>query len=250
MYLPIPCSSRGKLTGAGFEFPLPETPPSTLLLPGRRQRRLGLLQEHVQLANLPVLGLQFFPLGSHLHLQGGYQLPAALDISRELAVPYEEQLSRLELITKEILGLEKKEDRVMTAYEAGAYTVENFTKRMDPLRKQKAELEEKKAEAKRDLDRDAAIVANPQMVIDFARDMSKLIRHSQPKEKKELLKRFVKCVWIEPGRATIVCRIPLPSDGPNPGATKRELALPGGEPVSVQPTARGGPPTTGSSYLG
>ena len=163
-------------------------------------------------------------------------------VSRELAVPYEEQISRLELITKEILGLEKKEDRVMTAYEAGAYTVENFTKRMDPLRKQKAELEEKKAEAKRDLDRDAAIVADPQLVIDFARDMSKLIRNSQPKETKELLKRFVKCVWIEPGRATIVYRIPLPSDGPNPGATKRELALPGGEPVSVRPTAHGGPP--------
>ena len=162
-------------------------------------------------------------------------------VSRELAVPYEEQISRLELITKEILGLEKKEDRVMTAYEAGAYTVENFTKRMDPLRKQKAELEEKKAEAKRDLDRDAAIVADPQLVIDFARDMSKLIRNSQPKETKELLKRFVKCVWIEPGRATIVYRIPLPSDGPNPGATKRELALPGGEPVSVRPTAHGGP---------
>ena len=133
----------------------------------------------------------------------------------------------------------------MTAYEAGAYTVENFTTRMDPLRKQKAELEEKKAEAKRDLDRDAAIVADPQLVIDFARDLSKLIRHSQPKETKELLKRFIRCVWIEPGRATIVYRIPLPSDGPNPGATKRELALPGGEPVSVRPTARGGPQQRG-----
>ena len=166
-------------------------------------------------------------------------------VSQELAVPYEEQLSRLELITKEILGLEKKEDRVMTAYEAGAYTVENFTKRMDPLRKQKAELEEKKAEAKRDLDRDAAIVADPQLVIDFAREMSTLIRHSQPKETKLLLKRFVKCVWIEPGRATIVYRIPLPSDGPNPGATRRELALPSGEPVSVRPTAHGGPQARG-----
>ena len=35
-------------------------------------------------------------------------------------------------------------------------------------------------------------------------------------------------------------RIPMPSDGPNPRATKHELAL-DGEPVSVWPTARAGP---------
>ena len=160
-------------------------------------------------------------------------------VSRELEVPYEEQLSRLELIEKEILGVEKKEDRVMTAYEAGAYTVENFTKRMDPLRKQKTELNGNKATARKELNRDAVIVASPQMVIDFAKDMSKLIQHSQPKERKELLKKFIQCVWVEPGKATIVYRIPMPSDGPNPRATKHELAL-NGEPVSVWPTARAG----------
>ena len=165
-------------------------------------------------------------------------------VSRELEVPYEEQLSRLELIEKEILGVEKKEDRVMTAYEAGAYTVENFTKRMDPLRKQKAELNGNKATARKELNRDAVIVASPQMVIDFAKDMSKLIQHSQPKERKELLKRFIQCVWVEPGKATIVYRIPMPSDGPNPRATKLKLAL-DGEPVSVWPTARAGPHTRG-----
>ena len=132
----------------------------------------------------------------------------------------------------------------MTAYEAGAYTVENFTKRMDPLRKQKAELNGNKATARKELNRDAVIVASPQMVIDFAKDMSKLIQHSQPKERKELLKRFIQCVWVEPGKATIVYRIPMPSDGPNPRATKHELAL-DGEPVSVWPTARAGPPTRG-----
>ena len=169
-------------------------------------------------------------------------------VSRELEVPYEEQLSRLELIEKEILGVEKKEDRVMTAYEAGAYTVENFTKRMDPLRKQKAELNGNKATARKELNRDAVIVASPQMVIDFAKDMSKLIQHSQPKERKELLKRFIQCVWVEPGKATIVYRIPMPSDGPNPRATKHELAL-DGEPVSVWPTARAGPRLRGHSLL-
>ena len=157
-------------------------------------------------------------------------------ISRELAIPYQEQLSTLELINKEFEDLEKKQERVMTAYEAGAYTVENFTKRMEPLRKQKVELLEKKTKASNEINREAAIVANPQMVIDFAKDISKLIQHSHPKEQKELLKRFIKTVWIEPGKATIVYRIPMPRDGRNPSATKRELALKG-EPVSFQPTA-------------
>ena len=167
-------------------------------------------------------------------------------VARELAIPYEEQRSRLELIRLELIQLEKKQNRVMTAYEAGAYTVEDFMKRMEPLRKQKAELEEKNTQANRELNRDAAIVAKPEMVIDFAQDVSKLIRHSQPKERKELIQRFVTCIWIEPGRATIVYRLPMPSDGPNPRATKRELAL-DGEPVSVRPTARGGPHTRGCS---
>ena len=165
-------------------------------------------------------------------------------VSRELKAPYEEQITRLELIDQELLKLERRQDRVMTAYESGTYTVEDYSRRIAPLRKSEAELKEKKAEAARNLDRDAATVANPQSVIDFAADMAKLIRHSQPKERKQLLKRFIRCVWIQPGKATIVYRIPLPGDGPNPGSTTHELAL-DGEPVSVRPIAHSGPPTRG-----
>ena len=154
-------------------------------------------------------------------------------ISRELEVPHEEQVARLDLIDEELKKLAKRQDRVMTAYESGAYTVEDYSNRMAPLRKSEAELREKRAEAARELDREAVIVANPHLVIEFAQDVSNLIRHSQPKEMRELLKRFIECVWIEPKTATIIYRIPLPNDGPNPGSKKRELAL-DGEPVSVR----------------
>lgn len=161
-------------------------------------------------------------------------------ISRDLAAPYKEQISKLELINEEFLALQKKQERVMRAYEAGAYTVENLTKRMEPLRKQTAELSEKKTQANHEIDQEAAVVTNPQMVIDFAQDTSKLIQHSQPKEQKELLKKFIKTIVISPGKATIHYRIPMPRDGRNPRATKRELALKG-EPVSVRPTAHATP---------
>ena len=161
-------------------------------------------------------------------------------ISDELKVPYEEQTARLALIDKEIIDAEERQARVMTAYEAGAYTVEDYSKRIAPLRKLEADLRGKKAEAAKDMDRDAAIVANPKAVIDFAKDVPELIRHSQPKERRQLLKRFIRHVWIQPGKATIVYRIPLPGDGPNPSITKRELAL-DGEPGSVRPIAHLGP---------
>ena len=165
-------------------------------------------------------------------------------ISGELEAPYEELREKIDLIEAEILSVEKRKDRVMTAYERGDYTSDECGKRLEPLRKQNAELEGARASAEREMDRDAAIVADPQMVLDFSKDMAKAIRHSPPKEAKELIKRFIRCVWIEPGKATIMYRIPMPNDGRNPGATKRELAL-RREPVSVWPTARAGPPTRG-----
>ena len=161
-------------------------------------------------------------------------------ISDELKVPYDEQTARLELLDKEIINVEQQQARVMTAYEIGAYTVENYSNRIAPLREREAGLREKRSEVAKDLDRDAAIVASPQAVIAFAKDVSRLIRHSSPKETRQILKSFIRCVWIQPGKATIVYRVPLPGDGPNPGSTRRELAL-GGEPVSVRPIAHSGP---------
>ena len=38
----------------------------------------------------------------------------------------------------------------------------------------------------------------PQMVIDFAKDMSNLVQHSlNRRNSKEVLKRFIQCVWVE-----------------------------------------------------
>ena len=59
-----------------------------------------------------------------------------------------------------------------------------------------------------------------------------------------MLKRFVKCVWIEPGKATIVYRIPLPNDAKRPQATELVLAL--DEPVP--PTVHVSPHTRGYSF--
>ena len=147
----------------------------------------------------------------------------------------------MDLIEKELTKLERREDRIMTAFEDEVYDSEEYERRMTPVRERKAGLKAKQSEVRTEMGRDAAIVADPQGVLDFAQNMTKLLRHASPKEARQLLQRFIKCVWVEPGRTIIEYRIPLPNDGPNPGATRRELALRDGEPVSVRPTAQSTP---------
>ena len=164
---------------------------------------------------------------------------AAIDqIANELSGPYEQQAATVSALEDQISKVKDQQDRVMAAYEAGAYTVTDFAKRMDPLRSAEAELASKKKEAERQLDQQAAIIAQPATVLEFARDVGEFIKHSTPKERKQVLKRFVKCVWIEPGktkkgkaRAKIVYRIPLPRDAGKSRNSELELAL-GEEPVS------------------
>ena len=47
-------------------------------------------------------------------------------IAEELTGPYEEQTARLESVGEELRRVEEQQDRIMTAYERGAYTVEDF----------------------------------------------------------------------------------------------------------------------------
>ena len=94
-------------------------------------------------------------------------------------------------------------------------------------------------------------MADPQSVIAFAQDVARLIQHSTAKERRESLKGFIKCIWIEPGqrkkqgKATIIYRIPLPGDGPNPGALGREVAIGTERQLPVSPIAHYGPHTRG-----
>ena len=159
-------------------------------------------------------------------------------ISNELSGPYEQQAATVLALEDQIRKAKEQQDRVMTAYEQGAYTVTDFAKRMEPLRHTEAELATKKKEAERQLDQQAAIIAEPATVLEFARQAAEFIKHSTPKQRKQVLQRFVKCVWIEPGkdrkeqaRAKIQYRVPLPRDAGKSKNSERELAL-GEGPVS------------------
>ena len=150
-------------------------------------------------------------------------------MSEELTGPYDEQNARAQAIEKELLDVAKRQARVMEAYEKGAYDVDDYTKRITPLRKTEADLKQHLADATREIDHQTDVLARPEEILAFTAQVADFIRHSSPKDRKQMLKRFSQCVWIEPGKATVVYRIPMPKDAKRPSAT--ELVLARREPV-------------------
>jgi DNA invertase Pin-like site-specific DNA recombinase len=159
-------------------------------------------------------------------------LQTAIDlISKELSGPYEQQASTVSTLEGQIRKVQEQQERVMQAYEAGAYSVTDFAKRIDPLRRSEADLAKKKADAESELNQQAAVIANPQMVLAFAKDVGQFIKNSTAKERKQVLKKFVKTVWVHPGRIKIIYSIPLPRDVGKSNNSDEEPG-PFGDPVS------------------
>ena len=170
---------------------------------------------------------------------------AIKNMADELTGPYEEKTSRLKTIENELTDVTSRKAVVMDAHERGTYTPDEFTQRIAPLREREAELRQHLAQAAIDTDRQAEILAQPQEILAFATQVADFIKHSPPKERKNMLKRFIQCIWIEPGKGTIVYRIPLPEDATRPKAT--ELVLDLDDPVL--PIGRVSPQTRRSTCV-
>ena len=89
---------------------------------------------------------------------------------------------------------------------------------------------------RRQLDHQTAVLARPEEVLQFASELSEFLENSSPKDRKQMLNRFIKCIWIESGKGTVVYRIPLPKDANRPHATELVLALDGPVPPTVRLT--------------
>ena len=161
---------------------------------------------------------------------------AIAKMSEELTKPYEEKHAILQAIESELADLSGRQSRVMEAYEAKAYTVDDYKRRIAPLRATEAGLKVKRAEVAGELDHQTAVLARPEEVLQFASELSDFLENSSPKDRKQMLNRFIKCIWIEPGKGTVVYRIPLPKDANRPHATELVLALDGPVPPTVRLT--------------
>ena len=75
-------------------------------------------------------------------LSPGNTATAIEAIARELKAPYEERAAARDLIDRELKKIERRKDKVMTSWEDDVYTLEEYKRRMTPLRRREAELRE------------------------------------------------------------------------------------------------------------
>ena len=101
----------------------------------------------------------------------------------------------------------------------------DFAKRMDPLRRTEADLAKKRGDAESELNQQAAVIANPDMVLDFAKDVGEFIRHSSAKERKQVLKKFIKTVWVYPGASRSYTASRSPGTWASPATPRRNRVL-------------------------
>ena len=150
---------------------------------------------------------------------------ALAKMADELMGPYEDQNAMVQSIEDELLDLSKQQARIMDAYEKGAYSVDDYIRRTSPLQTTEADLKRRLADAQDEIEHQTAALAKPEEVLAFTNQVADFIQHSAPKERKQMLKPFIKCIWIEIGKATVVYRIPLPADAKRPGTTELVMAL-------------------------
>ena len=110
-------------------------------------------------------------------------------MAEELTGPYEEQNSRIRTIEKELADVTNRQARVMDAYENETYTARKFTNRITPLRQQETDLRQHLTEATRDIEHQTALLARPEEILAFTTQVAEFIKHSPPKETKQMLKR-------------------------------------------------------------
>ena len=207
----------------------------------RTRRREGVGMCDCPNVNAPKLDERFLEAVLEDILSPGNVESAVRRMSEELTEDYGEQKAQLQVLEKELLDVGQRKARVMEAYERGVYSVDDYARRTAPLRETEAELRQTIAETSERLEHEAAVVAGPGEVLEFTADVAEFIRNSSPKERKSMLQRFIKCVWIEPGKATVEYRIPLPRDAGRPEAKGLVLALDGPVPPTARltPQARG-----------
>ena len=142
---------------------------------------------------------------------------AVAKMAEELTAPHDEQQARHLSFDNELLDLQKRQTRIMEAYEKGAYTVDDYTRRITPLREAEAGLKSEYPRPPESLTKRYSRQTSASAGIHCPRSC---LQPSLPSQRtKQMLTRFIKCVWIEPakGLSCTVSRCPrTPNDPERP----------------------------------
>ena len=142
--------------------------------------------------------------------------------------------SRLQQIESRLQDVKGRMKRLYFAYENGDIEYEAFSERNQQLRDLKGKIEadrERTGTATADLN---VILDNPEAVLAHLEKVNDFLRIEEPSRCRSWLKTFVKCLWIEPGRATVEYSIPLPVNAPSAHETVRFIDMQDAFPPSTR----------------
>jgi DNA invertase Pin-like site-specific DNA recombinase len=149
-----------------------------------------------------------------------------------------QETRHLDDIEKRLEGILRRRDKLYMAFENEEISFEKYSARNRELKDLEDRTRAEREQAQAAMGDQAIILENPDAVLEHIGDLNRFLRTEEPLRCRSWLKRFVECIWIEPGRATIRHRIPLPEGSPRAGQTRRQIEL-GKE---VIPSTRSGPP--------
>ena len=147
----------------------------------------------------------------------------------------------LEHIDSRLTGATERLRRLYLAYENGDIEYELFSERNRELREMRSLIETQKGSVLSAAGERMVILDNPDAVLAHTEDLNAFLRTQEPARCRSWLKTFVRCVWIEPGRASIEYSIPLPEGAQFAGSTRRFIDV----EDNVPPSARSGPLSRG-----
>ena len=155
------------------------------------------------------------------------------------------ETKRLDDIEKRLENVSKRQDRLYLAFENEDISYERYTARNRELKDMEDRISVEREQARAAMGDQIIILESPDAVLEHVRNLNRFLRTEEPLRCRPWLKGFVKAFWIEPGKATIQYRIPLPKGSPHSGQTRSEIQL----EKKVIPSTRSRPPTRGSTVF-
>ena len=163
--------------------------------------------------------------------------PAIEELRGETGDDHDVTTSRIEEIESRLQDIRGRMKRLYFAYENGDLEYEDFSGRNRELRDIRSKIEADRERVGAATEDRTVILDNPEAVLAHIERINSFLRTEEPSRCRSWLRTFVKCLWIEPGRATIEYSIPLPISVSYANKTARSIDLEDAFP----PSARVGP---------
>ena len=146
--------------------------------------------------------------------------------NQEIRLIADQSHERVEVIDRELDGVNQKLLKYYTAFENGTISDEDAAPRIRELRLEQGRLQKAKDESMSELEDSEPGKLDKEQVLDYVKDLKALLSKGTLMEQKTFLRSFIKKIDFEPGQVAIHYTIPMPIEK---GRTSEQEVLPIGQ---------------------